>query len=273
METGLDNGGSGEQVPPRDANSNRVGQVFCWELSMEILILFVLVGVPVMGFFLWNDAQQKKRREGLYAEAAKFMAGVEMQRGLRPVATNLNLQRGERAFYFGPSALHETRAVREYVSASSGFKVAKGVYVGGTKGRSVSTQEWNRIAAGTLTITDKRIVFTGDGESRTVPLSKLMSLGASVDGVEIAVEGRQKSMRFEAPNSLIVQGIIKICAQAKDPQDLSQSTLKISFDGDPVTELRQEIVCPSCKTTLLRPGGAVGEIASCSQCGGDFTLP
>ena len=240
---------------------------------MEILILFVLVGVPVMGFFLWNDAQQKKRREGLYAEAAKFMAGVEMQRGLRPVATNLNLQRGERAFYFGPSALHETRAVREYVSASSGFKVAKGVYVGGTKGRSVSTQEWNRIAAGTLTITDKRIVFTGDGESRTVPLSKLMSLGASVDGVEIAVEGRQKSMRFEAPNSLIVQGIIKICAQAKDPQDLSQSTLKISFDGDPVTELRQEIVCPSCKTTLLRPGGAVGEIASCSQCGGDFTLP
>lgn len=47
--------------------------------------------------------------------------------------------------------------------------------------------------------------------------------------LEVSVEGRQKSMVFEAANPLILATIIRICCQADDPLDLSQTTLNVTF--------------------------------------------
>jgi hypothetical protein len=157
------------------------------------------------------------------------MAGVEQSRALPIVTTNIILKSGESAFYSAPSALYETRAVRHYQSGHTGFRVARGIYIGSTSGRSVSNQEWSKIDTGRLTVTSKRLIFDGGSADRSVPLGKIVSVESSLTGIEVSVEGRQKSMVFEAANPLILATIIRICCQADNPLDLSQTTLDVTF--------------------------------------------
>ncbi len=148
---------------------------------------------------------------------------------MQPVPARILLKPGETAFYSAPSILYETRAVRHYQSGSVGFRVAKGIYVGGSKGRSISSQEWSQIDAGTLTITNKRLIFDGGGADRTVALNKVLSAESRMDGVEVSAESRQKSMVFAAENPLILATVIHICCQIPDPLNLSETQLQITF--------------------------------------------
>jgi hypothetical protein len=198
---------------------------------MEYAIPIVIVAV--IAVCIWvavaNAKRQRERRAQMFAEARAFMASVEQSRALPVVGTNVMLKSGEVAFYSAPSALYETRAVRHYQAGHTGFRVAKGVYIGGTSGRSTSTQEWSKIDTGYLTVTNKRLIFDGGAQDRTVQLSKIVSAESSSTGIEVSVEGRQKSMVFESGNPLILAAIIRICCQTEDPRDLSQTTLNVTF--------------------------------------------
>ena len=133
------------------------------------------------------------------------------------VATRILLKDGEVAFYDAPSALYEKRAVRYWESGSIGFRVARGVYVGGTRGRSVSEQEWGKIDTGTLTITNKRIIFNGGGIDRAVMLANVMAVEPWFDGVEISIEKRQKGMCFATRNPVLVGALINYLARGGSP--------------------------------------------------------
>jgi hypothetical protein len=139
------------------------------------------------------------------------------------------MKSGETAFYSAPSALYETIAVRHYQSGHTGFRVAKGVYLGGSSGRSISSQEWSKIDSGTLTVTSKRLIFDGGTADRNAALTKILSAESRIDGVDVSVENRQKSMFFTAANPLVLATIIRICCQAPDPLDLSDTLLEITF--------------------------------------------
>jgi len=149
------------------------------------------------------------------AAAAEFVAQANRTGGLPAVATNLMLKRGEAAFYCAPTALSETRAVRHSTAGHGGFRVARGVWIGSTRGRAESHQEWRHIDDGELTVTNRRIVFDGRKTNRTVPLDKLISCDLRVGEVEISSGTRQKSMVFTAGSQAGVLGsIIKICSQS-----------------------------------------------------------
>ena len=188
----------------------------------------VLVTVIVMA--ATNAARRRKHKEQLFAEAREFVESVQERKALDPVSTDVILKSGETAFYSAPSALYETRAVRHYQSGTTGLRIAKGIYVGSTRGRSVSTQEWSCVDTGRLTVTSKRLIFCGGRADRTVQLSKVVSIESSFTAVEVSVEGRQKRMVLQADNPFVVAVIIRICSQADDPLDLSEMTLNVTFE-------------------------------------------
>lgn len=169
------------------------------EYTTSIIVVAAIIAVvAIIVTAVLYSKRQRERRAVLFTEAREFAANVQQARALPTVATNIILKPGEAPFYSTPSALYETRAVRHYQAGHTGFRVAKGVYVGGTTGRSTSTQEWAKIDTGWLTITNKRLVFDGAKEGRTVLLSKVVTVHNSLTGIEIAVEGRQKAMVFDA---------------------------------------------------------------------------
>jgi len=186
--------------------------------SLFSVILITVTAILILAFILVyvgqkkNDAKARKDRERKRAMNSlcfeKYIQAVRESGKFPTVATNLILKKEEIAFYNAPSALCETRAVRHYQSGMAGVRVAKGVWIGGSQGRSASTQEWAKIDEGILTITSHRVVFEGNHESRSVSVAKITSTDLWEDAIQLHVEGREKSMLFTADNPLIPNSLL-----------------------------------------------------------------
>jgi len=194
-----------------------------------------IVGIFILGLVLQKRNQDSTRerdsiRNSISVQANGFLEKVKNQNGLTPIQSNLITKKGENVFWEEETSLYEVRSVRQYESGSAGFRVFKGFYVGGSKGKSMSNYELTHLDNGTLSITNQRIIFNGQTLDRTITLDKVFSLNRSVKQVEISVENRQKSMIFDVSNPFIFSTVFMICNQVSDPTDLSEIKLDIQFE-------------------------------------------
>ncbi len=206
----------------RENSNSSIGILFVTILVIAILVTGIIATVAVV-----NAKKRREKRALLVKQAQEFIDGVKQKLTLPVVSTDIMLKPGENAVYSSPSVLYETRAVREYHAVHSGVRVAKGVYIGGTSGRSLSTQQWAKLDTGCLTITNKRVVFVGTKEERAFPLDKVISVDPNLTAIVVSVEGRQKAMAFEVGNSLIVMTIIRIASKTIDPSNVSGDKIDI----------------------------------------------
>ena len=198
-------------------------------LAVPILVIAIPVIVIIVIVAVVRAKQRREQRARLFNQARDFTAAIQKNQSLPPVPTDIILKPGESAFYSTPSTLYETRAVRTYQAGHSGVRVAKGVYIGATSGRSISTQQWAALDTGRLTITNQRLVFVGGKEDRTIPLKKIVSVNSSLTEILVSVEGRQKTIALAVPNPLIAKFIIGLCSQVADPSNLSGDKININF--------------------------------------------
>jgi DNA-directed RNA polymerase subunit M/transcription elongation factor TFIIS len=111
------------------------------------------------------------------------------------------LKKDERALLFlSDVALWEPRAVRQTRGAYGGptFRIAKGVSfkVGSFSSRSESHEELRTIDQGMLTLTNKRLVFTGTKRTTNIDLRKIVSIEPYKDGIASQRENKQKTEYF-----------------------------------------------------------------------------
>lgn len=107
------------------------------------------------------------------------------------------LKRAEEAVLILPNiTLKEPRAVRTSVGGYAGptIRIAKGISfrLGSGTSRSVSHDEITSIDKGTLTITNKRLIFTGSMKTLNYNLSKILSITEFKDAIGIQKENKQK---------------------------------------------------------------------------------
>lgn len=216
-----------------------LGTVFLWVILSNfgrrpIFPVLIIVTVITISFKIWSKKRKNKENETkkilISVEANEFLERIKEREGMIPVESNIIPKKGEQVFWEEKSSLYEIRSVRQYQSGSTGVRVFKGFYVGGSKGRSVSSYELTKLDDGVLSITNKRIIFNGQTIDRTITLDKVFSINRSLTEVEISVENRQKSMIFDVSNPFIFSMVFMICNQVEDPTDLSQINLNITFE-------------------------------------------
>ncbi|MCC7566467.1 MAG: hypothetical protein KO206_09380 [Methanomicrobiaceae archaeon] len=135
----------------------------------------------------------------------------QFQRGFVPelrVASNtVLLKRGERAVAVIPGiTLKEPRSVRKTYGGGGGpsFRIAKGVYLrtGGFAARSESHEEIKVIDSGTLTLTNRRMIFTGGKRTVNFPLGKIVGMEPYRDGIAINRDGKQRTEYYTGLNNV-----------------------------------------------------------------------
>jgi hypothetical protein len=52
----------------------------------------------------------------------------------------------------------------------------------------------------------------------------------SPTAIYVSVEGRQKTMVFDAANSMIAAAIIRVCRQVSEPLDISEHNINLRFE-------------------------------------------
>jgi len=174
------------------------------------------------------DAQQQyleRQLQNAFKKAyQEFIGEVKRHRALPTITSSIFLKSKEQAFLEEPTTLRETRAVRIYSGDSFGgvFRIAKGIYLGGssTNGTSESHQEWRTIDNGALVLTDRRMVFCGQSENRSIPIDRIVSIKPLYDAIVVSAETRKKSMMFTVNNSAIWSTVLWIIRTADDPFEL-----------------------------------------------------
>jgi len=93
------------------------------------------------------------------------------------------------------------------------IRVAKGLYltprVGGGTIKQTETKI-EKIDAGELYLTSKRLVFIGEKKTVTVPLKKIFAVEQFADAIKIGREGKQKAEYFTTKSPLKLAAFLKI---------------------------------------------------------------
>lgn len=210
---------------------------------MELMALLIVVGSVLGAIVLLivvistNDETIDSRERvaetdlQMRIRTKAFVDEVINNRRLEPVeCLGIGMKPGERAYWKSPAIMMETRTVRHYQSGSAGIRVAKGVYIGGTRGHSSPVDQWQEIDRGTIYVTNKRIVFDASKLHRNLELKKIVAYEHGRDGVRISVENRQKSMYFVVNDPGILAVVISICMRVSDPDMINPESLKINVE-------------------------------------------
>jgi len=174
----------------------------------------------------------ERLKQTLLEEAKSYTKKIFDAKALEPIQTRIILKNDEIAFLECKSTLLETRSVRYFQSGSVGFRLTKRIYLGSRSGTSQSQEELKHIDTGTITLTNKRLVFDGFSNGRNIQLSKLIAVDIFIDAIKVTTETRQKSLIFTVPNPLIWASTIRIIASVPDPLDLpfTEADSKLCFD-------------------------------------------
>ncbi len=132
------------------------------------------------------------------------------------------LKANEKLYFHGFSEFLEERMIRELSSGFAGFRVARGVWLGGSSGSSESFPTLKKIDKGTLTITSRRIIFNGTYKNIEIKLDKITTLEPFSNAIEIGQENRQKTMVFTTEYPFSILYSIQASLNPKDiPEEAS----------------------------------------------------
>jgi len=171
---------------------------------MELILILIVLLVVVSIFY--SNSQGKKETETIehikdvirqLREEKYFFDRVRQNGKMLTIPATIALKSGEEAYLEENVALYETRAARVSDRTYLGTRVGKRVYVGGSSGTSRSVDELRKIDTGSLFLTNKRIIFNGEFNTRTIDIEKIVSIELyGYDGINIAIENKDKSQIY-----------------------------------------------------------------------------
>jgi transcription elongation factor Elf1 len=208
----------------------------------------LVIGVVVMvglAFAVINASRKPKpvspeKLAEQKAEAMDFLDKLNTGK-FTPPDTSLVLAAEEIALLNEPSRLAEARSTRVY--AGGGTRV-KGIYIGG--GQSSSVQALKELDSGMLTLTTKRLVFTGSMESRVASTKDIVSVENFADAIEISTAKRAKRQVYFVRNGTLWGVLVRTVVKGGVSIDLS-----CSHCGQPVTVGQKN--CPNCNKQIDVP--------------------
>lgn len=206
--------------------------------TMKIFSILVIIGI-LCGIAYWiysYSKRQAKLKEEKVKEAIQnklkevksYFDKINRDRKITIINTHILLKDKEDACLQNKVRLFELRKVTKSERGGGAIRIAKGVYIGGTKGTSRSYDELREIDKGELILTNKRLIFDGTNNTRDVKLDKIISISESLDNLEIAIEGRDKSQVYDGiDNPYLWKTLIYYIRQIPPTGELPIMDLKI----------------------------------------------
>ena len=166
----------------------------------------------MLGMFKkWREKRAQQKEERRLAEVAQekyiqflvrfFRTQQDFCLMLINESAHIRFKKEEEAVFCIPQVqLFEARAVSTRQSAGMSVRIVKGVYGRSGTSESVSRDELKYVDSGICTLTNQRIVFSGEKRTHSIMLRKIIfTTSTSVGGIAVNYEGRQKTLHFFFP--------------------------------------------------------------------------
>lgn len=207
------------------------------EMIQSLVTLLIPIGVIILIYKYRRkmQLQKKEKRKAVIQskvnEVKNYFDLVNQEKKLPTINTNILLKKDEVAYLQDSVRLFELRAARKSTRGGGAVRVAKGVYIGGTSGTSRSFDELREIDSGRLILTNQRIVFDGNTNTRDIKLDKIISVTEYIDGIEIAIEGRTKSQTYIGmSNPYLWKALIHYLRQIPETGELPTADIEVKLN-------------------------------------------
>ena len=242
----------------RSSHSSSSADDFGKILALGAALLVGLVFAAINATKKPKRVSQEKLNE-LAAEAKDFFGKLTATGKLTVPDTLLVTGADEKALLDEPSKLIEARATRVY--AGGGTRL-KGIYIGG--GESSSFQSLKELDSGTLTLTTKRLVFTGSMESRVVNIRDIVSVEPfGADAIAVSTGRKAKRQVYVVHNPVIWSTFILMLIKG--------AIWPLAKSADTSTDIRFN--CPQCGQHLCVEERGAGMAVNCPSCNEQIEIP
>lgn len=119
------------------------------------------------------------------------------------IESDISLQKGEKLYEKRLVSWYETRKVMkrvDYGHLSTNIKIVKGVNfrLGSIKARPITEDEMQEIDSGTVYLTNRRLLFIGQNNNKTINLSSVLKLNIFSNGIDIQKDkGKSPFLEFK----------------------------------------------------------------------------
>lgn len=196
----------------------------------SLLPLLIIIGVIAFVFIFMKNQSKKKRAiiQGKIDEVNDFFNKLNKQKSFPVINSHMLLKKGEKGYLQDNAELYEIRAMRKSDRGGGAVRVAKGVYIGGSSGTSRSYDELRKIDNGKLLLTNLRLIFDGNLNTRDIKLDKILSVSGYSDGIEIAVEGKSKGQVYKGMyNPFLWKALIYYVRQIPESGELPIANVEV----------------------------------------------
>jgi hypothetical protein len=155
------------------------------------------------------------------AQAALYTLYWQVENGQLPTfQVPIVLQKNETCHYYGGATWYEIRTKTDrvnYAGPTYRLRIAKGLYyrIGSMKVDPIRRDYLTQIGQGTIYFTNKRIIFDGSSENKTIRLSALIGFEPYSDGVKLEkATGRSPTIILAGNAELAAMILSEILARA-----------------------------------------------------------
>ena len=254
----------------------------------KLMFVFAILGAMVVvgvASAIANTVRKSKDRARvplLAKEAADFFQRIGQTGTLPSPETPVILAEDEKACLHEHATLIEARSSRVFGGAGTRIH---GIWVGG--GGSTPVQALRQLDSGTLTLTNKRLVFNGSMESRVVDVRDIVSVEPFVDAIEITTKKRAKRQVYTVRNpfiwsefvKMILRGDVKVSAVPRNTQPPGPHYEDQVEQWERQTREKEsqpgciKFSCSNCGQPIEAENEQAGQAASCPTCKSALVIP
>lgn len=170
--------------------------------GLILLGVFVLILVFIVRMAKPNKLSESERNR-MTAEGEAFIEQLKSGQ-IAKLDVSMVLLKGEVALKVENSSLYESRSTRVYMGG--GTRVGR-IYVGG--GQSNSVQSLKKVDSGILVMTNKRLFFNGQLETRVSSYKDIASVEPYSDAIEVGFSKKAKNQVYSVANPILWTAVLK----------------------------------------------------------------
>ena len=193
-----------------------------WGFSLFLIICWFLISK--------FSKPKIKRLEKEVIEAKAYFAPIIESKKLPIIQVDMNLQKDEHCYYAENNvALAEERSLRVSKGSGASFRVMKGVWVHSYGSKGISVPQLRKVDAGTVFITNNRLVFLGRFSNKSIRLDDILATHQYTDAIELSISSSGKNEYFYVSNPMLIKGMLSIAPYGENLKEVKNIDMQFQI--------------------------------------------
>jgi len=193
-----------------------------WTFSIFLIIVWLIKSN--------YKGHSRNKSENEMTEAKAFLDPIIESKTLPIIPVDINLQKDESCCYMENNvALSEEKDMRVSRGSGASGRIWKGFWIHSYGSKSISVPQMQKVDTGTLLITNKRLVFLGKFNNKSIKNEDILATHQYSDAIKISVSSNGKNEYFYVNNPMLFRGMMSLAPYGENLKKIKNINFKYNI--------------------------------------------